>query len=521
MRKLFLLVIPFLFFVSCPSVDPPYEPAGPYFPNWNASYASWNDFLESHFGREFGWMAANGLSGVREPITHNMTAMEYLFAMGINAGWNMGNTYDATWALSHVNLYGTGHFDRLFEGIKAAGFNIIRIPISWSSNQGPNSPRVSGWTVFGDGVDGTINDGAIVVNPAFLNELEQVVTAAHRAGLVTFINTHHDKGPFHLNVAGRCLLNNPDGDGADFLAMTRRFTEVWRQVAEHFRDFGDWLIFESLNEPTIRDPFPGGAIRWEGAPPQYHEVLNRWNQAFIDVVRETGGNNEKRYLIFKAYAGKWQPFLDVTNRYRIPTDPSGRGRLIFSFHAYIPQPLTLEGQNTSWSIAHRNMFITQFAQVRNFFMIEHGIPLLKGETGATFHSQRGAQDSITANTNRLLVLNALGYFSQRYGSISVLWDNGEATRGAAQSDPNGETFALFRRTTNHDTNVENWGLPIDHTLLQGGSNPRSTGGAVINANNAARDNPYFGIQTINAFIDAVNRHAPLGTPDMRTTLTRN
>ena len=454
---------------------------------------TWNEWLASKYNKSFGWDSNNGLGGLKAPITHNMLAEEYFFAKGLNAGWNLGNTYDLN-ANPRAND-ANSNYDKVMAGIKATGINVIRMPVTWNSNSSGSGANT-------------------VINSAWLDNVEAAVTAAHTAGLVVFINTHHDKSFFNLNQSGESLIADSTGNGADFVNYTERFKAVWGQIAERFKDYGDWLLFEALNEPTIT---VGGAVQWDGAPPAYHEVLNRWCQAFVDTVRATGGNNEKRYLIFKSYAGKLQTSLNPANGFRVPTDPSGPGRLVYSFHSYVPQPLGLEGTSTNWNSTSASQYISAFSQASDAYL-KKGIPVFMGETGGTFHSQRTGADSITANRNRLLMFNAMGFYARSYGVIPCLWDNGEATHSGG-NQPNGETFAMFRRKTAHDNDTNNWGKTIDHTKVNGGSAVDSTGGAVMRAGNAAYEDSEFGAYTVKAFVDAVNGRAPLGTPELSPKLT--
>ena len=485
MKKFLIFLLPLLLFTFCEGTEGGTNTGKTY-----NDFAVWSEWLEYKYKNDFGYDSGN-LGALKTPITHNMSAEEFIFAKGLNAGWNLGNTYD----LPSNPRADTGHYDKLFAGVKAAGFNVLRLPVSWG----------------GQYSSGTINSG-------WLDQVEQTITAAHTAGLVVFVNTHHDKGFFNLNQSGDSY--KADGvEGANYKFYTERFVSVWLQIATRFKDYGDWLLFEPINEPTVTSA--QNQTQWDGAAQEYYDVLNLWNQAFVDTVRSTGGNNEKRYLLFKSYAGKLQPSLDPTNNYKIPTDPSGTGKLIYSFHSYIPQPLALEGQNTNWGLTTYTVFTGPFAQAANAY-IKKGIPVFMGETGATFHSQRGSWTacqctplhtnlnpcpfvgSTTANINRLLCLNALGHEARKFGVLPCLWDNGEATRGATQNNPNGETFALFRRKPAHDNDPNNYGKPIDHTRLNGGSAPASTGGHEMNTSNKAVDDSTFGQKTIDAFIDAIN-----------------
>ena len=507
MKKIFafLMVISMLFIVSCDTdsedTSGPKGPDVPVNPNpdkpW-LNFSTWSDYLSDKYKKPFGWDAANGLGPLIAPIAHDMLAEEYFHSKGLNAGWNLGNTYDLN---SNPRALSTNsNYNGLMTGLKAAGFNVIRIPSSW----------------------GPLSTSAPVPPTAFMDDIDAAIKAAHAAGLVVFINTHHNKNFFQLNQAGDSYRADRE-EGVVFKQMATRVIDVWATIAERFNDYGDWLIFESLNEPTITDD--GGNVQWDGASLQYMRTLNHWNQVFVDTVRDTGGNNAKRYLIFKSYAGKLDTSLNVANEFRIPDDPAGTGRLIYSFHSYVPQPLGLEGQATDWDEAtHGNSYMTMFNRARENYLIK-GIPVFMGETGATFHSQRFGEgpesgvngSSATANRNRLLLLNALGSHARTYGVIPCLWDNGEATRAinpnqANQGNPNGETFAMFRRKPAHDNNVNNYGLPIDHTKLAGGMFTASTGGAAMNSGNTARGDNDFGKRTVEAFIDAVNGKRPYGQP---------
>ena len=57
-------------------------------------------------------------------------------------------------------------------------------------------------------------------------------------------------------------------------------------IATRFKDYDEHLIFESMNEE-----FDGTY----GDPNRTHyENINTYNQIFVDTVRQTGGNNDKR-----------------------------------------------------------------------------------------------------------------------------------------------------------------------------------------------------------------------------------
>ncbi|HKE18264.1 MAG TPA: cellulase family glycosylhydrolase, partial [Kofleriaceae bacterium] len=73
-------------------------------------------------------------------------------ASAIHVGWNIGNSLEATggetaWGNPLIN-------QQLIDGVKAAGFNAVRIPCAW---------------------DGHANQSTLVIDPAWLARVKQVV----------------------------------------------------------------------------------------------------------------------------------------------------------------------------------------------------------------------------------------------------------------------------------------------------------------------------------------------------------
>lgn len=61
------------------------------------------------------------------------------------------------------------------------------------------------------------------------------------------------------------------------------------QIAEYFKDYGDYLIFETLNEVHSGN--------WGfGASSTEQDILFDWNQAALNAIRATGGNNATRFV---------------------------------------------------------------------------------------------------------------------------------------------------------------------------------------------------------------------------------
>ncbi|MBR6616756.1 MAG: cellulase family glycosylhydrolase, partial [Oscillospiraceae bacterium] len=74
--------------------------------------------------------------GVGTDMTHGNAAE---IAADIKIGWNLGNTldcYDVTWAVKdHETAWGNPKTTKeMIDTVKAAGFNAVRIPVSWTDH---------------------------------------------------------------------------------------------------------------------------------------------------------------------------------------------------------------------------------------------------------------------------------------------------------------------------------------------------------------------------------------------------
>jgi len=352
-------------------------------------------------GKDYGWNSGE-IGALTSTITGNVSSAQYFYAQGLDAGWNAGNSLDS--AGGNETEWGNPALNQaLFNGVKAQGFRLVRIPITWSSKIGSSAPYT--------------------VDAAFLNRVAEVVGYAHNAGLAVIINTHHDTGAWNLTNAVSSQQNYDN--------ITARFTAFWEQVANKFKEYGDWLIFEPLNEPMT-------GSNWNGAPnTAMYTVINNWNQAFVDTVRTTGGNNEHRYLIVKQWAAK--PHL-VRQFLELPTDSSPK-KLILDFHYYDPEALCLDGTRLEWNSEDNGSAVRyNFEDFYGDFYLE-GLPIIIGECGATYQGARTGSEAATANASRYEYLEFMGRAARENGMTPILWDNG------SHSSKNKENSGLFNRST--------------------------------------------------------------------------
>ena len=107
--------------------------------------------------------------------------------------------------------------------MKQAGFDTIRIPVAWMTNASAMPFEMKDYTL----------------DTAYLARVREIVDYARGAGMYVIINDHWDGGWWGM-------FGSENADTAAF-AM-EAYKGMWRQIAEYFRDYSDYVIFESANE---------------------------------------------------------------------------------------------------------------------------------------------------------------------------------------------------------------------------------------------------------------------------------
>ncbi len=341
--------------------------------------------------------SGGGNEGENEyPVPNDGYAWTVSNKLGI--GWNLGNHFDAhSNGVSGETIWGNPKATEVtFAKVKAAGFTTVRIPVTWMGHIGeaPDYKIESQW----------------------FERVAEVVGYAEKAGLNVILNMHHDgaDSKYWLNI--KAAASSP----AIHEQIMGQITAMWTQIASRFADKDDFLIFEAINE--IHDGGWGwGSNRNDGG--KQYQCLNEWNQAFVDAVRATGGNNEKRYLGIPAYCTN--PDLAIET-WKMPNDKY-KGRLMVSVHCYDPYDYALAATKSEWGhtaskankVAGDNEADLEkvFKKLHDHFFIRD-TPVYLGEFGC-----------VNRNTAREQAFQQyyLRYFaklSKIYGIPSVIWDNG-------------------------------------------------------------------------------------------------
>lgn len=338
-----------------------------------------------------------GCSTVKPADEGAMTATQMAQEMGI--GLNLGNTMDAynsggcetidyTWIpecgsntpYDYERQWGAPiTTQECIDGVKAAGFDTIRIPVFWGNMM--------------------VNDGTYTIHPDYMARVREIVDYAQNAGLYTVINIHH----FDEFIIRRNSLEDCE----------KIFTNLWTQIAEEFIDYPYTLVFEGYNEYLGGSQFDESGKLVDPERVEAYRIANTLNQTFVDAVRATGGNNSERVLIVSGY---WTNIdLTTSEEFIVPEDKVS-DRLMVSVH-YVDNAVywsnKIGGQD--WLD-----YIDNQCELLKTAFTDKGIPVFLGETTGIYPYSNLADDAIYTDSTECLeiVLNKLN----EYGFVPVLWD---------------------------------------------------------------------------------------------------
>lgn len=364
-------------------------------------------------------LGAGGVTAPKAQATSftDLNQSEIVNAMG--AGWNLGNQLESVinGTPSETNWGNPVINENLIKAVKNAGFQSIRIPVSYFSKIGSPS--------------------SYTIDSSWLNRIQQVVDMCINNGLYAIINMHGDG---YTNIDGSWLLCN----SSDQATIQKKYQKCWHQIATRFMNYDEHLIFESMNEE-----FDGS---YNTPNTTYYSNINQLNQIFVDTVRQTGGNNDKRWLLIPGwntdieYTTGNYGFVLPSDKYLSSSIASGQKRIMISVHYYNPWDFCGNDSSsiTQWGPkATDSSKVASYGDAANmnslFFKLyttftSKGYPVVIGEYGAI---DKSASDSLNT-VCRADFASKVCTYAKNYGCVPMWWDNG--VTGA-----NG--FALFNRYT--------------------------------------------------------------------------
>ena len=314
-------------------------------------------------------------------------------------GYNFGNTFDSYSFIGkiatpkeQIELNGNAlPTKNMIKKLKKYGFKTIRFPVTW--------------LYFIDGHGNIDTEWMLLV--------KEVVDLIINAKLYCVLNIYNDG--YYGNWLARGIESKD------------KYINLWTQIANEFKDYNNYLIFESMDEVYFYN------YKYDFD----YDVLLNFNQAFVDTIRNSGGNNIERLLII---AGAYDE-LDMTcsSEYKIPVDPSNK--LALSLHYYVPSPFIREYyfEPFTWTDGNGIVYtyepalswgnqdeyfqmITDFEIMKNNF-VDKGIPVIISEVGV-LTEERKKLESI-----REYLYTIFSISSDYDGIMCCLWDTSNKKYG--------------------------------------------------------------------------------------------
>lgn len=323
----------------------------------------------------------------RAPATDPMPSDAKSLISKIHVGINIGNTLEVP---SSDNLNGETGWgnprvnETYIKGLKALGFNAIRIPCAWHSH---------------------LSDAnSYTISPDWLQRVKTVVNYCLANDLYVVLNSHWDTGWLEDNIF----------DASKQASIIAEQKAIWTQIANTFIDADEHLIFAGANEPGMNEVSKGNS--WSSDASAVARLVE-YEQAFIDAVRATGGNNAKRCLIFQGLG------TDISNTCNYMTTlPSDvvPDRLIAEVHFYDPYQWTIMSEDADWgktfyywgSENHKDgsahnptwgeeAWVDQQMALMKVNFVENGIPVIIGEFSSRIQSSGSdASETIDASLHQ-------------------------------------------------------------------------------------------------------------------------
>ena len=335
---------------------------------------------------------------------HDMTAKEYCKAWGF--GVNYGNVLDArpngysssttratidSYIKDHQQPEGGDTFmnqetawgqpialPEHFKAFKEAGFNMVRIPVSWCYNSYIERHE--------DGSPVTDDDGYTIrhIGKYYTCRVREVVDMALDAGLYVIINMHHEQ-PIIYTSSTTSQMEQAYRDAKN----------VWSEIANKFKYYNERLSFEGYNEvDNLKSSF--------NYSDESAEEMNTLNQIFVDTVRASGGNNTKRILHCPTTVHIATE--NALKAWKKPTDIID-DHIILNVHDY--------------SLAYLQQLEPEFINMEKYSDL-YNVPICIGEWGSTVGEISGSKTDLG---NRTLHAQNYAALARLHNLYPIWWCN--------------------------------------------------------------------------------------------------
>ena len=352
--------------------------------------------------------------GVANGPMRGLSRAQYVDDMFL--GWNLGNTFDAPGVET-----GWGNpvtTQAMIDAVHKRGFKFMRLPVTWNGHFG-GSP---GYTI----------------DASFLARVVAVANYALKDSMYVMVNTHHDGttgGWYNLGATGTQVTTT----AAEVAA-------IWTQIANAFKNYSDYMIFEIFNEPQN-----GAANMYGGGDPTSRANLATYQTAAVNAIRATGGNNAVRMIVLQGISAS--PIA-----VSVATIPMVDANCLVSIHTYDPGGFSFNCSPSTWGTS------ADSSSIRNNLTSEATMVSTKGGTAIVGEWGSESCDDLASRVKHAY------YYAQQcrvHAMVPVWWDDGGS-------------FILLNRKANPPS----WQYPtIAQALFDGASSakfPTETGPSIEN-----------------------------------------
>lgn len=316
----------------------------------------------------------NTLSDDSKAMPYRELTPEQLIAeMGV--GINLGNTLDghSGFTPNETSWQSVVTTKAYIKALHDAGYNTVRIPVTWGT---------------------TIDDAnGYKLKESWVTRVREIVDYCVEQDMYAIINIHHDGA----EQTGWLRVAADDID-----SVMEKFENVWRNIALEFKDYDEHLIFESMNEITCSEKNKNSAEAANYDTP----IIVNFNQLFVNTVRATGSNNEKRWLAAVSHYANNGSHKEFT----LPADSyNENAKIMFALHIYSDEQ----------GIADR------LKAAANKFK---GVPMYLGEYGSTVAEDKNDPSGYNDGT-RGHKEEVVAKLCQAAGVCPIAWDQGYGSKG--------------------------------------------------------------------------------------------
>ncbi len=308
-----------------------------------------------------------------------LTPEELIEDMGI--GWNLGNTMDGhnNYAVGETAWQNTVTTKEIIKTVHDLGFNTVRLPVTWGN---------------------MINED-YSIDEEWIGRVEDILDYCIAENMYVVMNIHHD-GAYNGEDMEHGWLR-VHGTDEEFATVLEKFEGVWTTIANRFKNYDEHLIFEGMNEVGDVNGSNDAASLAAGEMLRINEL----NQLFVNTVRATGGNNDKRWLSTPTRFTNIGTMIDEGSVFAVPEDQAGH--IMVAAHIY--DPISNNGYNYEY----------QFSKLKEKY-IDNGVPVFIGEYGFTKNTKKAYQNEFVA------------WALKKYNLVGAIWDENYVEKGYAVVD---------------------------------------------------------------------------------------